>query len=46
MSIENTQKAFSCNWRIRGKYLSLHEEYDKVRVVCGTKIFSEYAESV
>jgi hypothetical protein len=46
MSIENTQKAFSRIWRIRGKYFSLHKEYDKVRVVCCTKIFADYAGNV
>ncbi len=45
--MENMQKVFKSLWRICGKYLtvriirgnyvSVYEEYDEVRVVCGTQ---------
>jgi hypothetical protein len=55
--MENTQKVFNPVWRIRGKYLHVHEEYDEVRGFCGIKnrrrirgkylnLFGEYAESI
>jgi|688.fasta_scaffold463438_1 hypothetical protein len=50
---ENTKKVVSSI----GKYLSVHEEYDEVRTVCGTQnplqirgkysnLFGEYVESI
>jgi hypothetical protein len=35
--MENLWKVFSRIRRICGKYLSVHEEYDEVRFVCGTQ---------
>jgi hypothetical protein len=35
--MEIFRKVFSRIRRIRGKYLSVHKEYDEVRVVCGTQ---------
>jgi hypothetical protein len=33
--MENLWKVFSRIRRLRGKYFSVHDEYDEVRVVCG-----------
>jgi hypothetical protein len=40
---ENT--VFSCIRRIRGNYVSVREEYDEVRVVCGTQNYLRISES-
>jgi hypothetical protein len=39
--MENLWKVFSRIRRLRGKYLSEHEEYDEVRVVCGTQTLNQ-----
>ncbi len=55
--MQNKRKVFSNIWRIHGKYLSVHEEYNEFKVVYGTQnclrirekyfnLFREYTESI